>query len=265
MSATTQRRAPPGGAFARQMRVIGALTLRELGTRFGRDNLGYLWLFVEPALLGGTIGAVHYFTGHGLPGGLNPFEFWVGGYVPFYLFRGVVNRAPSAVPANQSLLYHRHITLLDIMIARDVLEGAAVLGAMIAFLAIFGIVFGDWPDDPFKMLIGMMLMLLIAHGVAMLIATGAVYTEIFDRVTHLVTYLTLPITGAFWMVFWLPSEAQQAALWVPTVHLFEMIRDGHFGKVVPTTYDVNYAIYWAAGLNLLGMAGLRRARLDLVV
>ena len=27
--------------FRIQMRVIGALTLREMGTRFGRDNLGY--------------------------------------------------------------------------------------------------------------------------------------------------------------------------------------------------------------------------------
>ena len=25
-----------------QLRVVGALTLRELGTRFGRDNLGYI-------------------------------------------------------------------------------------------------------------------------------------------------------------------------------------------------------------------------------
>lgn len=36
-----------------QLRVVGALTLRERGTRFGRDNLGYVWLFLEPALLGG--------------------------------------------------------------------------------------------------------------------------------------------------------------------------------------------------------------------
>lgn len=247
------------------MRVIGALTLRELGTRFGRDNLGYLWLFLEPAMLGGAIGLLHHIAQQGLPGGLNPLEFWVIGYIPFYMLRGIINRAPVAIQGNQSLLYHRHITLLDILISRSLLEGAAVLGAMIVFLALFGLVLGHWPADPFKMLAGMVLMFLFSHGVAVLIAAGAVYTEIFERVVHLVTYLTLPITGAFFMLFWLPYEAQQAALWVPTVHMFELIRDGHFGKMVPTQYDIGYVVAWCAALNLLGMAALRHARRALVL
>jgi capsular polysaccharide transport system permease protein len=29
-----------------QRRVIGALIMRELHTRFGRDNIGYAWIFV---------------------------------------------------------------------------------------------------------------------------------------------------------------------------------------------------------------------------
>ena len=33
-----------------QRRVLSALLLRELLTRYGRHNLGFLWLFVEPML-----------------------------------------------------------------------------------------------------------------------------------------------------------------------------------------------------------------------
>jgi len=29
-----------------QARVIGALMIRELNTRFGRDNIGFLWIMV---------------------------------------------------------------------------------------------------------------------------------------------------------------------------------------------------------------------------
>lgn len=252
-------------SFRRQMRVISALTLRELGTRFGRDNLGYLWLFLEPAMLGGAIGLMHHFTQHGLPGGLNPVEFWIIGYIPFYMLRGIVNRSPVAIQANQSLLYHRHITVLDIMISRNLLEGAATLGAMIAFLALFGMLYGHWPLDPFKMLFGMVLMFMLSHGIALLIAVGSVYTELFDRMVHLVTYLTMPITGAFFMVFWLPTDLQKAALWVPTVHVFELVRDGQYGTQVPTSYELPYLLGWVAALNLLGMAGLRRARRDLAL
>nr|WP_256476569.1 ABC transporter permease [Siccirubricoccus soli] len=247
------------------MRVIGALTLRELGTRFGRDNLGYLWLFVEPALLGGAIGMVHHLSGHGLPGGLNVATFWVMGYIPYYLLRGIINRAPTAIVSNQSLLYHRNISVFDIILARDLLEGAAVGGAMLAFTLFFGMTAGQWPHAPEKMVIGMVLMLAFCHGVALLIAAGSIYTEVFDRVVHLCTYIALPATGAFFMVFWLPTDLQRSALWIPTVHIFEMIRDGEFGSQVPTHYNVGYVIAWIAGLNLLGMAAIRRGRHDLVI
>ncbi|MBY0331142.1 MAG: ABC transporter permease [Acetobacteraceae bacterium] len=248
-----------------QRQVIGALLLRELSTRFGRENLGFLWLFLEPALLGGTIGLVHHLSGRGLPGGVDVLSFWVLGYIPFFLFRSVVNRAPVAIVSNQSLLYHRRITILDIMLARDLLEGAAVLGAMAVFVLAIGLATGTWPEQPAKLVLGMALMLVLAHGIGLLISAGSVYTEMFERITHMVTYLSLPILGSFFMVFWLPTEVQKMVLWMPTVHCFEIVRDGQFGSAVPTSYDVSYVLTCAALLNLFGLAALRKARRDMVV
>jgi ABC-2 type transport system permease protein/capsular polysaccharide transport system permease protein len=37
-------------SFEIQRRVIGALLMREVITRFGRHNIGFLWLFVEPMI-----------------------------------------------------------------------------------------------------------------------------------------------------------------------------------------------------------------------
>lgn len=248
-----------------QGKVIHALFLRELSTRFGRENLGYLWLFLEPAMLGGAVGALHHMAGHGLPGGMNAFVFWVVGYIPYYLFRGVVNRAPVTIQANQSLLYHRRVTALDIVVARNLLEGAAVGGAMACFLLGFGMTMDSWPADPALIVLGMGMMLLLSHGIAMLIAAGSVYTDLFERLVHLVTYFTLPLTGAFFMVFWLPTDLQRAALWIPTVHCFEMVRAGQFGSQVPTTYDLLYLGAWVIGVNMTGMAALRIARRALVL
>jgi len=66
-------------------------------------------------------------------------------------------------------------------------------------------------------------------------------------------------------VFWLPTDLQRIALWIPTVHCFELVREGQFGSRVPTHYDISYVLAWAAGLNLLGMAALRHARRAVVV
>ena len=251
--------------FRIQRQVIGALLLREMSTRFGRENLGFLWLFVEPALLGGAVGMMHHLSGHGLPGGIDIMSFWVLGYIPYYLFRAVVNRAPTAIVSNQSLLFHRRITILDIMLSRNLLEGGAVLGAMAVFVLLLGAATGTWPEQPAKMVAGMALMLGFSHGLSLLLAAGSVYSEMFERLTHLVTYLTLPILGCFFMVFWLPTELQKIALWIPTVHCFELMREGQFGKAVPTHYDLGYLLGCIAVLNLFGLAALRKARRDLVL
>jgi capsular polysaccharide transport system permease protein len=254
-----------GRALRVQLRVLGALILREMSTRFGRENLGYLWLFAEPLLLGSAIGALHHTTGHGLPGGLHVLFFWVTGYVPFYMFRSVINRAPSAVVANQSLLYHRRITLLDILLARNLLEGAAVMGTLLIFLMAFGMTLNLWPQEPALVVLGMISMLAMSHGAGLMLAAGAIYTDLVDRVIHLFTYVTMPFSGAFFMVFWLPTDMQRQALWIPPVHSFEMIRRGLYGTTVPTTYDVGYMVTWIIALNLAGLLMLRVARRRLVV
>ena len=52
MAQTAEFSRPPSASFASalatQFRVIGALILRELHTRYGRENIGYLWMIGEP-------------------------------------------------------------------------------------------------------------------------------------------------------------------------------------------------------------------------
>src|SRR5690348_7962926 len=86
-----------------QAGVIGALILRELHTRFGRENIGYLWLFAEPMLLAVAVALLH--NGHQLPiaGGIRPIPFAIAGYSLFIMFRSVVSRAETVLEANRPL------------------------------------------------------------------------------------------------------------------------------------------------------------------
>lgn len=80
-----------------QKRVIGALLMREIITRYGRNNIGFLWLFVEPlvmtlliVLLWGSIRADRYST-------LNIMAFMLTGYPIAMMWRNVSNRAIGAI------------------------------------------------------------------------------------------------------------------------------------------------------------------------
>jgi ABC-type polysaccharide/polyol phosphate export permease len=72
-------------------------------------------------------------------------------------------------------------------------------------------------------------------------------------------YLLFPLSGAAYMVEWLPQAARPYVLMIPMVHGVEMIRDGFFGHVVRTHYDVGYLISACLVLTLLGLALSRGA------
>ena len=69
----------------------------------------------------------------------------------------------------------------------------------------------------------------------------------------MISYILIPLSGAFFMVAWLPPAAQEVALLIPFVHGVEMIRAGVFGEFVETHYDVAYALGLGAIFNILGL------------
>jgi capsular polysaccharide transport system permease protein len=241
-----------------QLRVIGALVIREMHTRFGRHRFGYIWLFFEPLLLGTMIAVIH-----GVRGGdsiRGNFEFFSIGYILFFKFRGIVNRASGTISSNRGLLYHRQVTLPDLFFARHLIESIACTGVMVIFVFAAVAMGSEFPDSPVKMLAAMGLMFLLAQGLALVVGAATSEWDGLDRLVHAMSYLMLPVSGLFFMVDWLPAWMQEIALWVPTVHIFELLRDGQFGDRYRPIYDLTYVAGWIMVPHLLGLSGLRLVR-----
>lgn len=246
-----------------QVRVIGALMLRELQSRFGKRDLSLLWVFLEPMLLSGVIGLIHLFLRHSTSM-RRVFEFFAIGYLFYFMMRSIINRGSLVLLQNALLLAHRRITALDLYFARHIIEflsiGLVVVLFQLGVIAAGGVV----PHSPIQMLAALVLMLLFSQGLAFLVGAGATVMPFIERIAHVGSYLLLPISGVFWMMESLPKWAQQIVIWVPTVHIFEILREGQFGPLYSYHYDLEYLTWWLVGLNLLGMAALRTARRHLV-
>jgi len=246
-----------------QLRVIGALIIREMHTRFGRHYMGYIWLYFEPLLLGVCIGLIHAWRDR--PTSFGPFEFHAVGYILFFVFRGILNRATMAITMNRALLYHRSVTLPDLFFARHIIEFLSCTGVMVfMFFGLFA-VNGDLPESPLKVALAMIMMALFSQGLAFMAAALAEAVEGSERLVHAITYLLLPASGLFFLVEWLPEWLQDIALWIPMVHLFELLRDGQFGSRFHAIYDISYVLGWIMVTHLIGLAALRitRARIGL--
>jgi capsular polysaccharide transport system permease protein len=260
---------PTGLAAAARLQliVIWALMMRELHTRYGRDNLGFLWLVVEPMLLcAGVI--VIWYASHGRTthGGINVLGFVMTGYLPLTLWRHITNRAVHCFRANATLLYHRQVRMLDLLAARIILEayGTAITFLLMSFV-FWAAGLYDWPVDWGLYYLGWAYFLVFSASMGLII--GAL-TEMYEWTEKLVgpfMYFMLPACGCFFMVDWLPGKVQQIALYVPPVNAYELIRGGQFGPGVRVHYWLAYETFVCAALFGLGLLLCRNVHKHLVI
>ena len=104
------------------------------------------------------------------------------------------------------------------------------------------------------------LMCFLTFGVALIITGITHLSEAIERFVQPVMYLILPLTGVFYMVYWLPPAAREVVLMSPLVQACEMYRAGMFGDALPTFWDPWYILLWGIGLNALGWVLVLKAQ-----
>lgn len=245
-------------SFAIQARVIGALLMREIITRFGRHNIGFLWLFLEPMLF--TLGITTLWTLLKLTHGssLSITAFAVTGYSSILLWRNCSNRVVKSLEPNLSLLYHRNVRVFDVFAARLILEIAGASTSFILLTIMFSAIgWMNLPEDLFTVTVGWILLVWFSIALSLIVGAASERSEIVERVWHILTYLMFPLSGAGFMVDWFPKAAQELVYWVPMVHGTEMIRHGFFGAAVHTYEDPAYLVLLNTAMSLVGLALLR--------
>ncbi|RIY38492.1 ABC transporter permease [Psittacicella gerlachiana] len=247
-----------GQSFIIQGRVLKALILREIITRYGRKNIGFMWLFVEPllmtlliAVLWGEFRGAHIST-------LNIVAFTITGYPLMMMWRNAANRAVGSIDANISLLYHRNVRVLDTILARMILEIAGATIAQIAIMVIFvfiGII--PMPVDIFYMLLAWIAMAFFAIGLGLVITAIANKFEAFGKIWSTFSFLLMPLSGVFFFLNTIPERYRHYLEWLPMIHGTEMFRHGYFGTQVVTLEDPYYLLFCDLVLLTLGLMLVR--------
>ena len=241
-------------SFQIQKRVVKALILREMITRYGRNNLGFLWLFVEPFLVTVVFALIWKFVRGAHISSINMVAFILTGYPILMLWRKTSGKTIGAVSSNIGLLYHRNVRIFDLLISRMILEIASVTVAQIAILML--LIFIGWidlPADIFYMLIAWVLMAFFAFGLGFVLYAISCKSEVFGKIWRAMGIVFMIASGVFYFVSSLPQQAQEIVLWVPMIHGTEMFRHGYFGTTVVTMENPWYLALWDIILLLVGL------------
>jgi capsular polysaccharide transport system permease protein len=67
------------------------------------------------------------------------------------------------------------------------------------------------------------------------------------------------------MVDWLPEKYQGYVLLSPQVQIGELFRDGMYGNVIDTFWNVPYILFWCVTFWVIGLSMVKRARYAVAV
>lgn len=252
-------------SFRIQRRVIGALLMREILTRYGRHNIGFLWLFVEPMLF--TIGVTIVWSSlRSLHGSSLPIAaFALTGYSSVLLWRNMPGRCIGAVKPNFALMHHRYVKVVDVFMARLLLEA---MGATMAFVALsfFFIFIGliQPPQDILLIVEGWLMLVWFGMSLALFMGSLAERSELVDKFWHPISYFLFPMSGAAISVDALAPGIRDIFLLFPMVHGVEIVRDGFFGSLYRAHYDIGYMALFCVLLTLAALVQLRIISKDVV-
>ena len=249
------RRGPRSG----RLRVILALMIREMGTRFGRSAGGYFWAVAEP--LGGIVLlAVAFGLALRSPPLGNSFMlFYATGIVPFSMFRTMSRGVAGAITSNRGLLNYPVVTALDAVLAKAALNFLTIF--LVALVLYTSIIVGLGLHvnlDMGAVVRAFALAAAIGLGVGTL---NCVLFGFFPTWKNVWTVLTRPlfiISGIFFTFESVPKAFQAVLWWNPLTHVIAVMRTGFYGTYDPQFVSYPYVLGVSFGLFVVGAYLLRR-------
>lgn len=259
---TTQATASPLlRGLAIQKRVINAIILREVRTRFGRHRLGYLWAFAESLFWVLTFAGIYHFMGRTAPSGMDMFGFLATGIVTFVLFRSTAMRCQASILGNRPLLFFPQVRPVDIVLARSALEAVTVLTVFVGLLSANALLVGYLdPANLLAVVTGLAAAWLLGLGLGTSLMGLSVFFPITDQLVPIVMRPMFILSGLFFAANELPPEVRDILLYNPVLHAVETVRGGWFVGYDARHVDGFYLGCWILGLLYFGLLLERFAR-----
>ncbi len=248
-----------------RLRVISALVIREMGTRYGRSSGGYVWALAEP--LGGVLLLSFAFAMalRSPPLGDSFMLFYATGIIPFNIFNSMARGVAQSVTSNRGLLNYPVVSLLDAVAAKVLLNFVTIL--VVAIVLLGGIILGGGLHVTFDLGAAALALVMAAAfgtGVGMVNCVLFGFFPTWKNVWSVLTRPLFLVSGIFFIVEIAPPKLREILLYNPIVHSISMMRTGFYGTYDPQYISYAYVFGVSLGLILLGGYLLRRHEIFLI-
>jgi len=249
----------------RFLRVIFALMMRDMATKYGRSSMGYLWAVLEP--IGAiTILSLAFSIALQSPALGESFPlFYATGYMPFMLYNAMVNSVSAAVRENLQFLFYPRVTYADAIIARFILTLLTQL--LVAAIIFVGInwVFGlSLNVEIHRVLIAFLVAAFLGLGIGTLNLVIIFLMPSWRQIWSIITRPLFLVSCIFYLFDSLPDWVQSVLWFNPLIHIIGQNRSGFYSVYDAQYVVLAYPLTIGAVTLFLGLALLRRFSQDLI-
>lgn len=238
-----------------QARVLFALLMREMTTRFGRSSAGYLWALIEPVAFIALLSLAFSQIAHSPPVGRSFPLFYATGYVAFSFYNDIAALTGRSVHVNRPLLNYPAVSPLDTVLARFVLQmltGLAV--AAIIFAGILAVFADQVLIRPLPIMLALALAALLGLGVGLLNCTLFALSKGWEVAYGVISRPLFLISAVFFSFGSLPGFVGEVLWWNPLIHLVGLMRAGFYPVYDAGYVSPFYVLAIALGLIVAGLA-----------
>ncbi|WP_375461079.1 ABC transporter permease [uncultured Enterovirga sp.] len=244
-----------------QSRVIRALMLRDIRTRFFGHGLGYLISIAWPLAHLTLLIVIYYFTGRVAPYGDSLLLFFATALVPTISFMYISRFIMLAALVNKPLVHFPVVKIVDLFLARGVLE---VFASCIMTLVVMGTLYclgiDVVPPKPLEAGYALLASFLLAFGLGFLMGLIAMALPGIVIAYTLVTIVLYITSGVLFVADELPAAARYALSWNPIFHGVEWMRTAYYLGYRAEALDKAYLISFGIGSLFIGLITERLVR-----
>lgn len=241
-------------ALTIHLRVMNALIMRDIRTRFFGHGLGYLIAIAWPLFHISILLTVYYVLGRIAPVGDSLALYFATGLVPFMSFSYSSRWIMVSVATNRVLLNFPLVRIVDIVLARAALEASAAVCMALVLMAVLSVLGVDVvPSDPAGAASAMASAIYLGFGMGFANAIIAMALPGWMLGYALIIMILYASSGILWSVHNLPEALVGYVLYNPIVHCVEWMRSSFYYNYPTGLLDKSYIWEFGTGALFFGL------------
>ncbi|WP_156468152.1 ABC transporter permease [Rhizobium sp. Leaf371] len=235
-------------------RVVAALVIREMSTRFGSKPGGYAWAVLDPIAHIAFMSFIFMGIARHPPLGNSFVLFFATGYLGFQFYQSAAGYVTSAVTSNRALLAYPNVAPIDTVVARLILQfGTNIVVSIAVLLPIIATLKHPVEITWVPLIEGTTAASLLALGIAFTNVVLFQKSPLYEQLFSIISRPLFMLSGVFYLPDSLPTQLRDIILINPVAHMIISFRKGFYPEYRAAGYDPFYMYIFAFSALAFGM------------